>query len=194
MQISLRKAAALQIAISDAVKGLRLDDKVLVSIYSPDTADVIGAASFVHAKAVATRTALLDALYEIRASVGAENQTSGVSARLAQLARMERDVQFYVALSGSAPRDEDHVLDGKMRRLQSREDGVVSPFGRSAPAAEAVTVSLFTEAQIEEFTAELRGIKRRKQALQDELMELNVRATISLSENTVGALRSEHLI
>lgn len=193
MDISLRKANALQLAINDALKGLKLDATLTLSIYEPDAEVTVSGALAAWEKARDARANLFDALYEIRRKVGVANDAAGIDALLAEIARLEKDAQFLSGLAGLTPRESREVLSGRIHRLKTREDSSGPRFGAQA-LQETVSVSIFEAEAIEGFKAELRQVKRRKQALQDELLELNARTTIHLTEEAVAVLRAEDLL
>lgn len=193
MDISLRKANALQLAISEALKSLKLDPALTLSIYEPEAEATIAEALSAWEKARGTRGKLFDALYEIRRKVGVANDAAGIDGRLADIARLEKDAQFFSGLVGLTPRESRDVLTGRIQRLKTREDAPSPRFGAQG-LQETVSVSLFEAEAIEGFKAELRQVKRRKQALQDDLLELNARSTISLSDEAVAVLKAEDLL
>jgi hypothetical protein len=57
-----------------------------------------------------------------------------------------------------------------------------------------VSTSIFTSQEIDNFKNVLAVSKKQKQKLQDELLELNVRTEITLSEQTVATLTKENIL
>jgi hypothetical protein len=194
MDISLRKAAALQLAINETLKQLRLGTSLTLSIYEDAAEERVLAGSEAWAKTLARRGALLDALYAIRTRVGAANQASGVDDRLAELARLEKDVQLYTTLAQSEPRETPEILKARTDRLRTREAAPVGRFGGVQEMPETVQVGLFDADRIEGFRSELRRISRRRQQLKDELLELNAGTRVNLDPATVSTLQLEELI
>ncbi len=194
MEISLRKAAALQLALSEALKQLRLGTTLTLSIYEEAPEARIAAEADAWRATLTRREALLDALYAIRTRVGAANQTAGVDDRLAELARLEKDAQLYGTLAQAEPREAPEILKARTDRLRTREAAPVGRFGGVQEMPETVQVGLFGADRIEAFRSELRRISRRRQTLKDELMELNAATRISLDPTTVATLRAEELI
>jgi hypothetical protein len=194
MDISLRKAAALQLAIGETLKQLRLGATLTLSIYEDAAEERVLAGSEAWAKMLARRGALLDALYAIRTRVGAANQTSGVDDRLAVLARLEKDVQLYTQMAQTEPREAPEILKARTERLRTRESAPVGRFGGVQEMPETVQVGLFDADRIEGFRSELRRISRRRQQLKDELLELNAGTRVNLDPATVSTLQLEELI
>lgn len=194
MDISLRKAAALQLAIGETLKQLRLGATLTLSIYEDAAEERVLAGSEAWAKTLARRGALLDALYAIRTRVGAANQTSGVDDRLAELARLEKDVQLYTTLAQSEPREAPEILKARTDRMRTREAAPLGRFGGVQEMPETVQVGLFDAERIEGFRSELRRISRRRQQLKDELLELNAGTRVNLDPATVSTLQLEELV
>jgi hypothetical protein len=192
MEISLRKAAALQISIADALKALKLDPAVAVSIYEPDVQGKIEAASAAWKAAFARRKALLDALYDIRKKVSEANQTAGVGDLLAHAARVEKDIQSLSDLVAVNIRESSEVLSARIERLKTREDGPQTRF--TGVTQDEIRVTLVDETEKASFESELRALKRTRQKLKDALLEANARAVIRLSGATVEILQTEELV
>jgi hypothetical protein len=193
MEITLRKAAALQLAIGEALKELPLDTALTVSIYDQDPEAKVSAKVSAWANAMARRAGLLDALYGVRVRMGAANQSAGVNDRLAELARLERDIQLYTQLSRNEPREASDILKARTDRLRSREPAPTGRFG-GAELQETVQAGLFGQEEIDGFRSELRRLTRRRQNLKDELLELNAATRIGLDPAIVATLHKEELI
>lgn len=193
MDISLRKAAALQLSIGEALKELPLDTSLTVSIYDQDPEAKISAKATTWASAMTRRAGLLDALYGVRVRMGAANQSAGVNDRLAELARLERDVQLYTQLARQEPREAPEILSARTERLRTREPAPTARFGGSEPQ-ETVEAGIFGQGDIDGFRSELRRLTRRRQTLKDELLELNASTRIGLDPAIVATLEKEELI
>jgi len=57
-----------------------------------------------------------------------------------------------------------------------------------------VSTSIFADSDLEDFRSNLSLAKKKKQALQDALLEANVRTTIELAAGTVAVLKAEDII
>jgi hypothetical protein len=192
MDISLRKAAALQVSIAEALKALKLDPSVSVSIHDPDVQGRIEAASDAFQAALARRKALLDALYDIRKKVAEANQSAGVSDLLAHAARVEKDIQSLSDLASVNTRESSGIISARIERMKTREDAPQTRF--TGVPQDEIRVSLLDEAGKAGFERELRALKRTRQGLKDLLLEANARAEIRLSGATVEILQAEELV
>jgi hypothetical protein len=186
MKVSLRKANALQLAIKDAIKALSFEAAATINEYQV-AAKVINDAKVAFLANVGRRCALQNALYEIRKAVSAANSESGISAICADVARLEQDLVFYNTHAKAKVREEDGVVIGKLDRIRNRkEDGF---YGSTD-----VTTGVLTQVEVQMFVDLVAKTKKEKQALQDNLLELNVRTEIELSAETVDALTAEKIL
>jgi hypothetical protein len=187
MKINLRKSNAMQVAINEALKGLELVSTVNLNEFQ-DAAATIQLASNKFASNLARRNALLDALYEIRKAVAVANSNVGIDARLADVARLEKDIQFFAGHAKAEAVTDLAVINGRLDKIRSRTEDAYSFRGLE------VATSIFTAASLENFRNTLSDAKKQKQKLQDELLELNVRTEIDLSDATVNTLTNEGIL
>ena len=187
MQVSLRKANALQVAINEALKGLEFKSDVSVNEFQKP-AQEIELAKRKFDLNVQRRGNLTSALYNIRTAVSSANASNKIDNLLADLARLEKDIVFYTPLAKASVRTDLKVIDGKLLKIANRE-GESYSFHSSE-----VSTSIFTDSDLEAFRSNLSLAQKKKQKLQDELLELNVRTTIELATSTVEVLKSEDII
>ena len=176
MQVTLRKANKIQHSILEAIKGLDFTTSVRVNEFE-DANEQINAvrdAFFTHRS---TREKLVGALYEIRKAVARANCENSVNDMLADVAMLEKQIQFVSGYAGQSPRESDAVIQGKLEKLKNAKDDF---YGRSSE----VSTGIFTKDEVNDFKRELADLKRQKQDLQDTLLELNVQTTIELDEET----------
>jgi len=192
MKITLRKASALQNAIQEAVKNIDITVKVELNEFElPGTA--LSTANLKLISADQRRTSLTKALYTIRAQVGTANAECGINERLAKAAYVDKRIgQLTVLVSTEAVQDNMLVINGKVEKLKADkgENSRRSIYGYS----DTVSTGVLTQAQVDEFKAEQLALKKDKQKLNDEVLELNVRTEIALSDETVAVLTSEGLV
>ena len=190
MKINLRKANALQLAIQDAIKSIRLDTEVKINEFQV-AEDVIGQLRNDFAAKQERHRGLLNSLYDIRKAVSQANSSRGVDIKLADLALMDKKIQYLTELAGKSVRDSVEVVAGKMEKLRNRKDDTRSLYyGQDA----TVDTSIFTQEDIAGFRAAVSMGKKAKQKLQDELLEINVRTEIELSADIVTLLTAEGLL
>lgn len=190
MKISLRKASVIQNAINEAVKGITFNTEVKLNEFQ-DAATELGKAHSVLEKNLARRQSLQRALYEIRGAVSTQNHTVGVDRRLTEIAGIDKEIAFYKDLSVKQVCEAAEVVAGKLGKIRSHQaDSRMAVYGYES----TVDTSVLTDSDVHGFKQLLSQLKKQKQALQDEVLELNVRTEIEVSTNSVQALQAEGIV
>jgi hypothetical protein len=192
MKITLRKASALQNSIQEAVKNIDITVKVELNEFE-DARIAMGKANDKLVNADQRRVALTKALYVVRAQVGTANAESGINERLAKAAYVDKRIgQLTTLISAEAVQDSIAVIEGKLEKLKAPESANSrrSLYGYS----DTVSTGVLSQSQVDAFKAEQLALKKDKQKLNDEVLELNVRTEIVLSDETVAVLTSEGLV
>jgi len=188
MNITLRKASALQNAINETLKGLEVTTTATVDEFQ-DAGAVIAAKRNEVSQTVVRKAGLLDVLYAVRKGVAAANATAGITDLLAEVAQLDKRIQLQNALASASVQLEAAVLDGRLTRLRD-QTGEARLYRHTS----GVETGVFTQDEIAAAKAELADLKKRKQALQDRLLELNVGTTVALSEKSIIVLQQEGLL
>jgi len=192
MKITLRKASALQNAIQEAVKNIEVTVKVELNEFE-DARLAMGKANDKLIQADQRRTALTKVLYVVRAQVGTANAECGINERLAKAAYVDKRIgQLTALVAAEAVQDSIAVIEGKLEKLKAPESANSrrSLYGYS----DTVGTGVLSQAQVDTFKAEQLALKKDKQKLNDEVLELNVRTEIVLSDETVAVLTKEGLV
>lgn len=190
MKITLRKANALQNSINEALR--HIDVKTKVSLNEFQDPEGMLSVSAAEAKTNLDRkVSLTNALYDIRAAVGKTNHTAGVDEKLTEVARIEKQIQLYSAFVGLETREAPAVVAGKIDKLKARDANSRSGlYGYG----DTVDSGVFTAEDIAGFKAVVANLKKQKQALQDAVLELNVRNEVVLADATEKTLSTENLL
>ena len=188
MNITLRKANAVQLSINEMVKGLTFDTSVSLNEFESHSAQIKAVRSVFDTHR-ATRTKLVGALYEIRKAVAGANADAGINDMLAEVAQLEKEIQFYNTFATKTARLSDAVIAGKMEKIKNTSDES-RLYGRS----DTVDTGIFTKEEVEEFKRTVADLKRQKQKLQDTLLELNVQTEIQLDEETARFLERADIL
>jgi len=190
MNISLRKASAFQASINDALKSISFETQVKINEFQ-DAEQEVARTNKELVENIHRRDALQTALYEIRKSVSGANTQVGIDNRLADVAHLEKEIQFYNGLAGNKARESEKVIAGRLEKLRSdKGDSRRSIYGYN----DTVDTSVLTKEDIDSFRRLVAKAKKSKQKFQDEILELNVQTMIQLSEKTVATLQAEGLI
>ena len=190
MKITLRKANAIQNSISDAIKQIKIETSVSINEFENAQTKIASA----NAKLFENdqrRSDLLMSHYAIRGLVGVANATSGVDAKLTQAAYIEKRISQLTDIAGSEVQTDLSVINGKLEKIRNRkEDSRASLYGRD----DDVTTYVQTQEQVTEAKNLIKDLKKQKQQLNDEVLELNVRTEISLPDDVVGILKCENIV
>ncbi len=189
MKLTLRKANAVQLAINDIVKGLKFDNTVALNEFQ-DAEAVLQAATARFMANVTRRKSLVEALRDIRLAVGTANHQAGIDRRLTEIAHLEKQIQFFNGLAqADTLRDSMDVIKGKLDKIRNRKEE-----SRLYGYNDSVSTGLFAEADVEAFKTALKDMKKAKQKLQDEVLELNVRTEIEVNDSVAAVLTQEGLV
>jgi len=190
MNITLRKANAVQNSIQESIKSIRTDLVIEINEFQDPSAELKKANDAVFA-ADQRRQKLLLALYNIRGLVGTANANSGIDLNLAKAAFIDKRVSQLEEISGGKPMVDLTVIAGKLDKIRNRkEESRASLYGHG----DTVSTSVVAQEQIDQAKAEIKNLKKQKQKLNDEILELNIKTEIPLSDEVVATLQAEGLI
>jgi uncharacterized protein YdcH (DUF465 family) len=190
MNITLRKANAIQTAITDTIKSIKVD---LVAEFNEFQSPSIEMQKLNEEffENDTRRSNLLMAQFSIRGLVGAANATSGVDAKLTQAAYIDKRVGQLEAIASATEMTDMSIITGKLDKIRNRkEESRASLYGRD----DSVSTGILTKEQITTAKAMIRDLKNQKQKLNDEILELNVRTDIALSSEVEQILRTEGIV
>ena len=190
MNITLRKANALQNAILEAIRGIKIETQVEINEFQ-DAEAVLKTANETLFANDHRRQQLLLAFYNIRGLVGAANAQSGIDLALTKAAFIDKRIAQLNEMADGKTRMDVTVLAGKLDKIRNRkEESRASLYGRE----ETVTTPVMVVEQLDSVTTEIKNLKKQKQKLNDEVLELNIKTEIPLSDETVKLLQAEGLI
>ncbi len=190
MNITLRKANAIQNSINDAVKNIKFDTTVELNEFQDPGVELTKANEALFA-ADARRQKLTMALYNIRALVGTANAASGIDTALAKAAFIDKRIGQLEQLSDLKPFTDLEVIKGKLEKIKSLKDEARS---RIYGYGDTVSTTVVSKEQIDQAKGEILSLKKSKQKLNDEILELNIKTEIPLSEDVVKTLQAEGLV
>lgn len=190
MNITLRKANAVQTAINDAMKSIEVKLSVELNEFQ-DAESVLKQQNDKVFANDARRQKLLMALYNIRALVGTANANCGINLVLAKSAFVDKRIAQLSEIADAQEVISLDVLKGKLDKIKNRPaDSRVSIYGRD----DTVATSIVSRVQIDAAKAEILNLKKQKQKLNDEILELNIKTEIPLTEEVVATLQAEGLL
>jgi hypothetical protein len=190
MNISLRKASAIQNSINEAIRGIKIVKELKINEFQ-DVAVELQKANDTLFTADARRQKLLLALYNIRGLVSAGNAQSGIDMKLATAAFIDKRIAQLEELNAAEAMTDLTVIKGQLDKIKARPaDGRSSLYGYN----DSVESSVVTQTQLDQIKTEIKNLKKQKQKINDEILELNIKTEIPLSEDVVKTLTDEGLI
>ena len=189
MKLTLRKASALQQSIQEAIRHIEVKTNIALNQFTGDS--VLAAARQTAKDNDARRYNLTKVLYTIRAKVGSANAENGINTQLTLAACIDKRIsQLQGFINNDVLQEDSVVVNGRLEQLRNDKTERRSVYGYS----DTVNTGVFTAEDIAAFKAEQQDLKKQKQKLNDEVLELNVRSEIELDENTVFTLQQEGLV
>jgi len=182
MNITLRKASALQNGINDLIKQITFETDATLNEFQDPTVKI----QETHVKFLqdlSRKEALYSALYEIRKSVSRANAQNSVDQLLADIAQLDKGIAMYQELATKKPAEPIEVVKGRLDKIRGAKEDHYSLYSRNS-----VTSSVFAQADIDAFKLKLSELKRQKQTKQDRLLDINVRTEVTIDAVTEATL------
>lgn len=190
MNITLRKANAVQAQIVDALKQIEVKLNVEINEFQNPQAEIENANKAL-LENDRRRGLLLAAQYNIRGLVGVANAQSGIDSLLTRAAFTDKRISQLEAFVKAETVSDMAVITGKLDKIRnSKDESRRSLYGY----ADTVTTSVLNKTNIEQFKNELNSLKKQKQKLNDEVLELNIKTEIPLSDEAVATLTKEGIL
>lgn len=189
VKISLRKANAIQVNVNDLLKNIAVKPVVEISEFV-DPVAALQAANDALMAADVRRSDLLMALYSIRATMGIANFNSGIGNRLSHLAYIDKRLaQLDSLVSEQAQMKDLAIITGQLEKIRNRREE-----HRLYGYENTVSSGVLQLVQIESIRGIMRELKKQKQKLNDEVLELNVRTEIELTDEVEAVLVKEGIL
>jgi hypothetical protein len=188
MNITLRKASALQNSINDVIKHISFETEATLNEFQDPTAK-LQETNVKFLQDLSKKEALYSALYEIRKAVSRVNALNSVDQLLADIAHLDKTIAMYTELSTKKAVEPIEVIKGRLDKIRGAKDDHYSLYGRNN-----VTSSVFEQADLDAFKVKLADLKRQKQNKQDRLLDINVRTEIALDAVTEATLITAGLL
>lgn len=186
MQINLRKANNVQTSIQDAINSIEMVTSIELNEFVDHVQEIQTANDELFAND-ARRMKLLQAFYNIRALVATANASCGISTNLAKAAFIEKRLSQLSHIATQNAVTDMKVLEGRLARVKNRDDKEY--YGR-----DTVSTSIIGKEQIAQAKAQIKDLKKQKQKINDENLNLNFKTEIPLTEETVKVLTDEGVL
>lgn len=191
MQINLRKANAIQSEIKKALNAVRAETSVTVTEFTDSVELTIDKAATDLDAALAQKRRLIGALFEIRTAVGRANAAAGIGDTLAAVEQIDQEMAVVSAITTLKARTGLNEITARIEKAKANTSERMSLYGDRLSAVETTVVY---QPIIDAAKAEVKQMKRAKQALQDKLLQLNVNTLIELSATAEATLKDEGIL
>ena len=189
MNISLRRANSIQHQIQEVIASIKIVGTIELGEFHDVEAELHRANVELFTND-ARRQRLLLALYTIRGLVGAANAGSGIDVNLAKAAFLEKRVAQLNDIIRLEAATRLEIIRGRIEKIKNSGDQQ-DVYGR---AVNTVSTTVVSEDQLKQTRAEIMNLKRQRQRLMDEVLELNVKTDIPLNEDIVKTLTDEGIV
>jgi hypothetical protein len=184
MNLTLRKANAVQTLINDTLKGLEFNQTVSIDEFQ-NVAETLTLAQEKFSADIARRERLLEALYAIRKGVSQANAQFGIDTKLADIAHLEKQIQFYSKYVSEKVQESLEVIENRLNKIRNKGEGYYQ---------DSISVSLFNANDLTNFKNIVTFSRKQKQKAQDEILELNVQTVIEITEEVEKTLKFEGIL
>lgn len=191
MNLTLRKANAIQNSITEAIKSIDIKTTVELNEFQSVDAELQKANDTLFAND-ARRQKLLLSLYNIRGLVGTANASAGIDLSLAKAAFIDKRIAQLDELAKAEVMTDLAVVTGKLEKIKN--DKSETSRSRIYGYTDTVSTGVMSAEQLTSIKNEIKNLKKQKQKLNDEVLELNIKTEIPLSEEVVATLAGEGLI
>lgn len=188
MNITLRKANAVQNSINEAIRSIKMETSLNLNEFQNVEAELKKANDTLFAND-ARRQKLLLALYNIRGLVGTANAQSGIDLALAKSAYIDKRIGQLESITALEAMSDLAVIQGKLEKIRNDKTE-----RRIYGYNDSVTTTVVSQEQIAQAKTEVLNLKKQKQKLNDEVLELNIKTEIPLSDDVVATLQAEGLL
>ena len=192
MQITLRKANAVQSEIRKAIAAKNVSDTVSITEFTKNVDGVLSKAMTDFTTDVTRKVALNTALFNIRKNVARVNASAGVSDILADIELIDANMAVYSAVS---TKDVAKTLSEITARIEKMKAATGNATDRIyGDRYNTVETTVVEQSVIDGSKEVVKKLKREKQALQDKLLTLNVNKTIDIDHVDEMVLKLEGII
>jgi uncharacterized protein YdcH (DUF465 family) len=184
MQITLRRANAVQASIQEALKSIVLVDSIAIDEFQ-DVVSTIDKASQQLMDSFKRQTDLLHALYSIRGGIGQANAKSGINDKLTAISFTSKRLEYLSALTSAVAKSDFKLIEAKLNKISNAKESFYD---------KTVSTGVLSQSEIDDFKRVIQNLKKQKVVLADEVLALNVSTVITLDDTTVTVLTKENLL
>ena len=192
MKVTLRKASALQAAVSNLIGEIyarpvvSVDDESLV-------AEEVAEAREDWEKNLRRLRSLIEVKYSLRKAIGDMNHSSGVTSLLTQ----EREIaELMSELETSVERATGRLFTVEQIQAKFDKHDQRAALSGSSYMSRAISIEtdLISKEEVAELRKEILSLKRQRQTVNDRVLEINVSTHVTLTDAEETILMDEGLI
>ena len=191
MVVNLRKANALQAEIRKAIAGIKLEPNVTITEFTEDIMAEIIAVGKEYESRIFRKEKLITALYNIRKSVAQANAKTNINTMLADVECLEQIMAIHSQVSTEPVMKSLTEITARVEKLKSTPAESSRIYGDRYNSIETTSLSKETIAAAK---TEAKKFKQMRQALQDDLLHLNVTTIITINGEDEATLKLEGII
>jgi hypothetical protein len=188
MNITLRKANAVQNSIQEAIKSIKIETAININEFQDPEVELQKANDLLFSSD-RRRQALLLAYYNIRGLVGAANAQNGIDVNLTKAAFIDKRIAQLTEIANADPYTSVEIIKGRLDKIKNSDNK-----SRIYGYEDHVTTTVIATEQIDQAKTEIQNLKKQKQKINDEVLEANIKTEIPLSDDVVATLQAEGLI
>jgi hypothetical protein len=184
--MNLRKASALQLAIREQIAAADLKTITTIGRYDSPI-ELTQKALMKFSEELQKTRALLTVLYGIRKKLANASEAAGVSDLLAEMAHLDKTIELLKPLSElkDFARTNEMLEEARTDLRKETTQEAHYPYNKR----ESFTVSVIPEAWTTEYKKEIAELRKKKQALSEQLLNANVKNEIKVSEEEEALLK-----
>ena len=189
MKISLRKAHEIQNRIDEFIKRMTCEEKVDIFYFQSfdDGMQEVRRLEKGYANLCNLKLKLLEVKTNIRKNIDSVNHSSGISDKLAEIAKTEQEKEIHRKMSSVRPRQSKQILIEKLKHKKENSD-------QDRYEGDVFQVSIFDHDDIKIWSDNFRHCERRIRELREEVLALNIKNDIAVKRDDVVVLETADIL
>lgn len=192
MEINLRKARKLEAKINQVAAkqaALEFNLSILASSTDEEAVNELTSAKSRLQEQIQNSLKLTEVRYSIRRKIEQTNEGVGVNQLMNRREEIQSKLAYYNTIEGLDTCSQREMLDLLSAKRKNLEKGTDSFYGKVN-----VTVQTLSEEEKNALTGQAVSLRRELEDIEEQLIQKNVGAKVTLSEDEVALLQSNGLL
>lgn len=192
MEINLRKARKLEAKINQAAtkqSALEFSLSILASSTDEEAINELTSAKSRLQEQIQNSLKLTEVRYSIRRKIEQANEDVGINQLMNRREEIQSKLAYYNTIEGLDTCSQREMLDLLSAKRKSLEKGTDNFYGKVN-----VTVQTLSEEEKNALTGQAVSLRRELEDIEEQLIQKNVGAKVTLSEDEVALLQSNGLL